>query len=383
MNIFRDLHTEPDHHLVSRLALEVLPLPLEIALVATSIYLPLYSYRLGASELVVGFVGATQSVTYIFMPFFAGILSARLGQRKMLFIGSVITSLTYMFYFFVSQPILFIPARAVEGFGWSFIWPTLEARAGESLRRLRIYNIMWGIGSTVAPYLGGVLSQMTDLTSIFAVSLSTTMFSFLVSTIMPGGVQCQKTTEHGTRTRIKRVITSSLFFYGFLYAFTSLIIVTFFPIYCETRNMSVENVGYALTTMNLGRIIAFLAPVHARNIFGKGRTPIICAAFVSFFSLVVIFDTLIQYLYVELFLLGFSLGIMYSVVLGEIMIMAGEQRGYYAGVFESILGTGFFLGPFLGGVVASFAIEYAFAMPTVSTGSFLVLKCYKTLKSQF
>jgi MFS family permease len=68
-------------------------------------------------------------------------------------------------------------------------------------------------------------------------------------------------------------------------------------------------------------------------------------------------------------------------ILSDIMMKAGERKGYYAGLFESILGTGFFLGPFLGGMVASLAIRYVFMMPAIFTGSFLALKALDVLRS--
>jgi hypothetical protein len=47
------------------------------------------------------------------------------------------------------------------------------------------------------------------------------------------------------------------------------------------------------------------------------------------------------------------------------MQMAGKRKGYYAGIFESILGTGFFLGPMLGGATAAITIEYVFFLPPI------------------
>ena len=374
-------NVKQDFHAGYRLTMEVMPLFSEVAMVITSIYLPLYSYRLGADEFVVGSIGAAQSITYIFIPFFAGLLSSRLGQRKMLCIGFMITSFTYAFYLSIPQPILFIPARVLEGFGWSFVWPTLEARAGESLKSLRIFNVMWGAGSTVAPYLGGILSQKASLAVTFSVSFSATMFSLLISVLMPRTGLKQKPTDRNSSTGNVKVITSSLFFYGFLYGFMSLMIVTFFPIYCDVRNITVENVGYALTMMNFGKVVAFLAPVHSRNIFGRIGSTIIWALVASLLPLLAIFDVAVEYLFIALFLLGFSLGFMYSLILSDIMMKAGERKGYYAGLFESILGTGFFLGPFLGGMVASLAIRYVFMMPAIFTGSFLALKALDVLRS--
>ncbi|MEM4523062.1 MAG: hypothetical protein QW738_07635, partial [Nitrososphaeria archaeon] len=63
--------------------------------------------------------------------------------------------------------------------------------------------------------------------------------------------------------------------------------------------------------------------------------------------------------------------------LSKILSISEIKRGYYAGAFESLLGLGAFLGPFVGGIIANISISYTFILPTIITISFIILKKYK------
>ena len=345
---------------------QLLALLCEIALVITSIYLPLYVYRLGAGEIIVGLVGGAQSITYIFMPFLAGKLSDRIGQAKLLFFGSATVLFTYSCYFFIFDPILFIPFRAIEGLGWSFIWPSLEAILGADTSKLRIFNFMWGVGATLAPYAGGLIFQLTNVRNIF-LTTSSLMFVSLASSLCLFRRINKADQESDVRLDSVEIGEKKyLFLYlPFLYGFVHMLMVTFFPIYSNSRNLSVIEVGYMLTVMNFGRLIAFAFPNSIKNVFGEKKTLATSALLGCTLPTIVVFYNHAIVLYFELLFLGFFLGITYAIALNKIMQMAGKRKGYYAGIFESILGTGFFLGPMLGGATAAITIEYVFFLPPI------------------
>jgi MFS family permease len=74
------------------------------------------------------------------------------------------------------------------------------------------------------------------------------------------------------------------------------------------------------------------------------------------------------------FLLGFSLGVTYAYALGKILSISEANRGYYAGVFESLLGLGAFSGPLIGGMLANLSFNYIFVIPSILTLLFIFLK---------
>ncbi|MEM3404586.1 MAG: MFS transporter [Nitrososphaeria archaeon] len=340
----------------------------EIILVLTSVYLPLYAFSIGANELMVGFIAGANSVTYIFMPFFAGRLSDKVGQNKLLLVGFGMITFSCASYYLITQPIVFIPIRAFEGLGWALIWPSLEALIGASSNRLRTFNIMWGIGATIAPFIGGIISQQFLTKDIFLITTPLALTSFLFCKFA-GQQSNPKKFEDPEKGRVNHLV----FYYPFLYGIATLTVTTFFPIYLYSKNISMVEVGAVLTLMNFGRLIAFFIPNGLRNRLEGNVSILALTLLIGFLPVLILLNLPIFLIYLEIFSFGSCLGIIYSIALNKIMGMAGKNRGYYAGLFESILGTGFFLGPMLGGALASFSLQYVFLMPLAFTLPFFLI----------
>ncbi|MFQ6095261.1 MAG: hypothetical protein ACE5NN_03875, partial [Candidatus Bathyarchaeia archaeon] len=54
---------------------------------------------------------------------------------------------------------------------------------------------------------------------------------------------------------------------------------------------------------------------------------------------------------------GFGTGISYAASISHILGRWGFSRGYAAGLFESLIGTGYFLGPLIGGAISEYALD--------------------------
>jgi len=340
----------------------------EVVLVLTSVYLPLYAYSIGANELMVGFIAGANSVTYIFIPFFAGRLSDKVGQNKLLVVGFGMITLSCLSYYLILQPVIFIPIRLFEGLGWALIWPSLEALIGANSNRLRTFNVMWGIGATIAPFIGGFISQQFLTKDIFLVTTSLALISFLFCKFTK-----QKSSQKFEGEPKKGNINHLVFYYPLLYGVASLTFVTFFPIHLYSKGISMLEVGSVLTLMNLGRLVAFSLPNGLRERLKGGLSVLVLTLLIGIFPALTLLDLPTYLIYLETFSFGSCLEVMYSIALNEIMGMAGNNRGYYAGLFESILGAGFFLGPMLGGALASLSLQYVFLMPLAFTLPFSIV----------
>ncbi|MCX8189451.1 MAG: MFS transporter [Nitrososphaeria archaeon] len=346
----------------------------ETAMVLISIYLPYYSYQLGATEIEVGLVGAASGIPYIFIPFIAGNLSDRIGRKKGLMIGTLTVSLCYIIFLLVSNPVLFILIRIIEGVGWSFVWPSMEAILGEDKKKLQIYNIMWGFGATIAPYLGSTIYQIFGAKNILLTSIGLMLPSVLLSKVGKDSLVIDDIKIN----KLNDFKINSILFFPFIYGIISFTTLTFFPIYAEKTSLSLNISGLALSFMNSGRLIAFI--ISNNKIFDKKTMQSTFTILLGFLPLGLVFSTN-DILFPPLFFsLGFALGITYASALSKILSISESKRGHYAGLFESILGLGAFLGPFIGGIVANASISYTFIIPTIITTSFMILRKIKIIK---
>ncbi|MBC7092159.1 MAG: MFS transporter, partial [Nitrososphaeria archaeon] len=273
----------------------------ETAMVLTSIYIPYYAYQLGATEIEVGLIGASAGVPYIFIPFLAGRLSDKIGRKKGLLSGIVVVSLCYIMYILIYHPSLFILIRVVEGVGWSFIWPSMEAIIGDSKRRLQVYNIMWGFGATIAPYLGSSLYQFYGAKNVLLLSILLMIVSFIFSIIGKEEMTLKNRAnkEYKGNFRLKPI-----FFTPFIYGVLSYTLLTFFPIYAEKRMLSLNVSGLVLSVMNFGRLSAFA--LSNKTIFGKERIQDYFTILLGLVPLSLIFFANETILISLFFILGFS-----------------------------------------------------------------------------
>lgn len=359
--------------------LEYLSVPLqmfafcaEIAMVLASIYIPYYSYQLGATEIEVGFIGAAAGIPYVFIPFLAGRLSDKIGRKRGLATGTTIVLLCYILYLLTYNPKLFIPIRIIEGIGWSFVWPSMEALIGDNKRKLQIYNIMWGLGATVAPYLGSLFYQIFGAKNILLMSIGFMIASLIFFKL---GKESQITKNIPRYRYVENFKFTQILFFPFIYGVVGYTLLTFFPIHAEKRMFPLYVSGLLLSVMNFGRLSAFI--LSNKMILGKEKVQKYFTIFLGLIPIGFVFFANELILIALFYLLGFSLGITYAYALTKILSISEMRRGYYAGIFESFLGLGAFAGPLIGGIVSNMSFNYIFVIPAILILLFTIIKKIK------
>jgi len=355
-----------------------------IVMSLSMIYLPLYAYGLGANEVEVGFIAGAHSLTYVFMPILLGRLSDRIGYKRSILYGAVIVSTVYLSYFYVINPLLFIPLKAVEGTGWAFIWPSLIAYFSGNRKRLRVYNMMWSFGVVASPYIGGFITQQSSFRNAFILSLSMMILSFLLGATLPS--------INRIRTKVKTASTFSsirknnkeltLFLFPFMFGFIMLTVFTFFPIYAKEKGFDVIEASSILTLSNLARFIAFLLPITIHKMFSGVKSLRLFTLLLGLIPTAIALYPNIYFLYIELILLGLFSGLLYMSMQYKILQLDAENRGLFAGIIESTIGMGFLLAPTIGGFVASVDISYPFFLPIIAATIILALNLLTSLKAR-
>jgi len=338
------------------LKLSLLSFLSEVTVVSLAIYLPYRAFQLGANNVTAGIIGGASSIVYMFMPFAMGKLADRFGAKNIFLLGTILLFLTSFSYFLLSNLNLIILMRVIEGIGWAMIWPPLEAMVSSEsstvYANLAKFNISWGLGAALAPTLGAIIEHELSIkyTLLFA-SICMFIASLLASTLnktipnIKNHVNSNKNNRHP--------ILYPLYFTG-MYGITINVITTFFPKYASLNSLTVFEWGSIISSLLLARLIAFILAerirqrISIKNIF----------ALFSFVSIVfpftaIIFSSNFLILIISSALTGFSLGLVYSATLNKVMIDSFGGKGVAAGLFESSIGIGSFLGPILAGVIAT------------------------------
>ena len=340
----------------------------EVTIVMVSIYLPYRAFQLGADSWLVGLVGASGSVVYMFAPFLTGRLSDKVGPKRLLVLGTSLITALCLSYTLVSNPVIFVGLRLLEGIGWAMIWPPLEALyslRGTDLRRsLKMFNLAWGLGAITAPILGSLVVSFTSVGGTFLLSAAMMMAALSVSLSIEGRPAAHAAPRGRPKVRLDPGATAALLSYTFVYGLTMTTFSTFFPKFAASLNFEVTLWGTVLSSIYAGRLLAFLVSERVMQTLGMKTTRTVFLLLALCFPLYSVTPHPSAYLLViSSFVTGSAFGFVYSATLVTMLSGPVEGRGRSAGLFESSLGFGSFVGPALAGAIASSGLWLTMVLP--------------------
>jgi MFS family permease len=130
--------------------------------ISKSPVLPLYINALGGKEIIIGLISAFSPLAGILFSFPVGILSDRIGRKKLLVISGAIFVISPLLYLMVNSPVWLIPIRFFHGCATAILGPVasaviVSAYSKSKGEKLGIYSSSTLIGRTLAPMLGGFI----------------------------------------------------------------------------------------------------------------------------------------------------------------------------------------------------------------------------------
>ena len=140
--------------------------------------LSLYTKALGGSDLIIGLIAAFSPLAGILFSFPVGILSDRIGRKKLLITSAIIFLISPLLYLFVNSAVWLIPLRFFHGLATAILGPVISAIIVENYssdkgEKLGFYNSSTLVGRTLAPILGGAII------SFFAISGSLINYKYV------------------------------------------------------------------------------------------------------------------------------------------------------------------------------------------------------------
>lgn len=147
--------------------------------------IPRYAVEIGAQPILIGMAVSGISISAIISRPIGGLLSDKWSRRNLMLIGIIFASIAYTILSISNNINTIIIARILEGIGIAFFVPSSiasaidyapEGRIGEALGWR---SLMIGIGFSLGPALGGVLSEIFGYVRTFAIT------SILLISIFP------------------------------------------------------------------------------------------------------------------------------------------------------------------------------------------------------
>jgi MFS family permease len=368
-------------------------------LVSTNMFfLPLLTVIVGGDVFEVGLVGGLSYAVYTFMPFVFGKYSDKFrSKHRLLVLSFLIITAVSVVYALATNATELIFARLVEGIGWSIIWPVIQSSlvhlSADSKRILTIYNSVWSAAYATGPLIAGILTTLESIHYVFyftsAVAASGIVVNAIFYNFEPGRRQepleneIKETTTSKEKSNASSGRQSRLVFYVFAIIVSAVTIgttLTFFGPFARSLGISAFVIGVVSAAYGFARFVFFTLAVRDRfrslilHPKHKDRIIVVLLALISALGTSLLVKDNVGGFYFVIFL---AIGSCYAVLITiiQVSIVADAPRsgtGAAAGVFESSLGLGVFMGPIVAGAVAEYLSISPFLVPVFPSAVFVV-----------
>jgi MFS transporter, DHA1 family, multidrug resistance protein len=124
--------------------------------------LPLFVKSLSGGDAVIGLVAAISPLAGILFSFPVGMLSDRMGRKRLLLVAAAVFLAAPLLYMLVANPFWLIPIRFFHGIATAILGPVASAAIVSAYpeskgEKLGVYSSATLVGRTLAPLLGGAL----------------------------------------------------------------------------------------------------------------------------------------------------------------------------------------------------------------------------------
>jgi MFS family permease len=332
---------------------------------AVGISVPIYANRLGASPFLVGIIGSVGGLIYSFMPLVSGVLSDKFRRKAFILASLFSYGFSCLLYNFTEDPFMLVFINILQGFSISAFWPAMEALIADSAemrleKAMRRFNVSWGFAVIIGPMLGGVLISMLSIKAPFLLSSLISFFSgllVLAFVVEPSGRRREKVQskfELKDNGETQGSITTAI---ASIFLFSSIVGIIFalFPSYATDLRILPFEIGSIAFAFGVSRTVTFYQANRIEAKLGKLGMFLLGSLALTIGSVLTFITTNVLMFIACFIILGFGSSLSYATSITFILERWGSSRGYAAGVFESLIGLGFFSGPLIGGMISEYA----------------------------
>ncbi len=333
---------------------------------AVTIAVPIYAVSLESSPLVIGVIGSAGGLVYSFLPFIAGTLCDRMRRKVFVFAALALYGCSCIIYSFAEEASMLVFARILEWSSVAIFWPAVEALLADSSESkleemLRRFNLSWGSAMVIGPVVGGFLITIWFIKAPFIFSVFSSILFAALSVIIlrepPRNREMRISVEVKPK-KDKNMNYSLVSGLASIFLFSSVdgILLTLFPAYAVQLEISAFNIGLMVFAFGVTRVATFSQSNRLELKIGKTGMFLLSSLIFSAGSLLIAFSTSFLIFAFCFALLGVGAALSYAASITLILGRWEASRGRAAGIFESLIGFGYFAGPLIGGIVAERSI---------------------------
>jgi len=352
------------------------------------IAVPIYANFLGASPFLLGIIGGAGGLVYSFLPLVFGTLSDRFRRKWFIIASMCLCSLSCLLYHISDDPAEIAIIKVLESTSVAAFWPAIEALIADTDEKnlekfLRKFNISWGTAMIVGPAIGGGLISAYSFKAPFLVALVISLFigsasPALINELKKGSSNVEK----GKQSPLGKndVKLSSALLAIFLFSSLGGMAASLFPAYATNLGIPAYEVGLIMLVWGVARVITFYNSSKVEKRLSKKGMFIAGSSILAIASFLIANSSMFLSFAICFLIFGFGSGILYSASISSILRRWSFSRGYAAGLFESLIGVGYFLGPIIGGAVSTYGANAPYIFGSLLAFSALSIQLILNMK---
>jgi MFS family permease len=348
-----------------------------------SAFLPILALELDPSGMMVGYVVSAWFLTRVFIELPSGVISDRIGRRRLLIFGIALSSVGSLLCAIANSIYLLIVGRGLWGFGAALFFLNNTAiliDLFKSKRRGRALGTFQGIqfvGSLIGAPLGAFFASLIGYSSVFYITFGILCLSLILAFTSKelkevGASSSSSNSQPSIRKALASLLDRNILVICVI-CFSRMFIITgamstVFPLYLfETLGFSVSVIGVITAARTGGFIVATIASGYLSDRFG--RKIVILAGLLIEIPCLYIYTVTQSFGLITVvgILDGAGAGLVSAtliVLLSE--IVKPEFRGVSIGLYRTFLDIGGIAGPIVFIIIATqFGIYISFYIGAV------------------
>lgn len=354
----------------------------------------LFATNLGASLALVGTLTGMSGIASIFASVPVGVLSDKLGRKRVISAGMLFFALSSFLYTVVPDPVLLIPVRILASFGLVGVFMVGVAYVGDVVDgpdrgvALGLYSTGMALGFTIGPFLGGIIAERFgyNITYQFAALISLIGFIVALRWITNDATPTAKPKEPDSKqpsflTRLRGMVqnpkmgAACLAYLGNNVAFTT--IFSFVPLYAASLLIGESIIGSMFAVRGIASTLSRI-PTGLLTARISGRVLMIAGLGLAALGLILLTRTTsIWGITLILIADGIAYGLFLTAGQSHITnLSSATDRGSAVGIYTMAGSIGGALGPIAMGVIAElFGLPAVFWLSAaIAIATALVLK---------
>lgn len=349
--------------------------------------LPLYVNALGGSEIIIGLISAFSPLAGILFSFPIGLLSDKIGRKKLLIASGIIFLISPLLYLLVSSPLWLIPIRFFHGIATAILGPVASAMIVKAYstskgEKLGFYSSATLIGRALAPMLGGFIISyfvnskfpLIQYRYVYITAFILAIPVFILILLLKDETKSNlkvKTQDFFVDLRYffanKRLFSTSLVEMATYFAYGAF--ETYLPLYLIQLNISAQQIGLIFSVQILS--IALSKPIFGKLADKIDKRKLILIGILVLGLAIGTMGYFHEIMAAVILGLVFGLGLSFSTVTTSSYVAEvtdQDKLGSSLGALSSIMDIGQTIGPLITGIaITYFSFKIGFLLSLILT----------------